>query len=737
MKTHETMLPRLTIEEKMELTYGRTNWTFFGNERLGLPTLMCGDGPHGLRAYIKDPETDAFDRNALAETTLFPVAAAMAATFQPDLIHKVGRAIGEECNMHNVDLLLAPGINLKRSPLGGRNFEYYSEDPYLTGVCGAAFVNGVQSTGVGATIKHYALNEQENQRRFIDTTIDERTLHELYLRPFKYVIDHANPMAVMSSYNRIGGHYGSESKQLLLDVLRDKWNYDGFVISDWGAVQHKVKSVKTGMNLEMPGPSEFRHELAEAIENGELTEAELDASLRPLFDFYDKVKDNTNKGKTANLYKHHEVAQAVAKEAIVLLENDGILPLQTGTKIGVVGTFADVPRVNGGGSATLKPYHQERPLDALAKHFDVDYVPGYEEEDTNDALLAEVRALCTNHDTIVYFTGTTERLETEGRDRDHMELPDGHRQVFEVIRASGKQVIVILNNGSSLDLTPLVGHVNALVEAWLLGGAAGEALADILVGAVNPSGRLAETFPMRIEHTPFYGEFPSKLDHVNYTGDLLRLGYRYYDTHQYPVRYPFGYGLSYTTFAYREMALSQSQLSDDDTLQVDVTIANTGTMDGYETVQLYVGDVTSYYPRPTKELRAFSKVFVKSGETATVSFHLSKDDFAIYSDEFHDFRVETGDFVLFVGPNVATPKLTATVRYETSLVLRTNLTIEHPLKNFKLYKAEAFAKLEERFGTFAWYNIEEPAIRVLKRMKRRHDLTDQELDNWIDVLLGD
>lgn len=733
-KTYATLLSKLTLEEKQQLTHGSGNWTFFGNERLGLPTLKCGDGPHGLRAYIKTPKRGAFDMDALAPTTLFPIAAAMASTFHPELIEAVGRAIGEECNMHSVDLLLAPGINLKRSPLGGRNFEYYSEDPHLTAACASAFVNGVQSTGVGACIKHYALNEQEYQRRFIDTIVDERTLHELYLRPFHDVIQNANPMAIMSSYNRINGDYGSESDYLLHHVLRDVWHYDGFVISDWGAVQHKAKSIRNGMNLEMPGPSEFQEELADAVRTGDVTEADLDRSLIPLFDFYYKTQRNENKGRQADLDAHHDIAYNVAKEAIVLLENDGILPLVKGTKLGVVGAFADHPRINGGGSASLKPYRLEHPLTELARVFDLDYAPGYDEEHTSDALLTDVRDVCAKHDVILFFTGTTEALETEGRDRAHMMIPEGHREVFETLAASGKQVIVILNNGSSLDLRLFDGRINAMIESWLLGSANAKALVDILIGTVNPSGRLAETFPLRLEHTPFHGEFPSRLDSVNYTGDLLRVGYRYYDTHRYPVRYPFGYGLSYTSFAYLDVTLDKTSLTDGDTVTTSIRLKNTGDRPGHETVQLYVRDVDSYYPRPDKELRGFAKVRLEPGEETTVTITLDEQDFAIYSCEFHDFRVESGLFDILVGPNATDLPLVAQVRFDTAKVLRTNLTLEHPLKNFKQYRPEAFAKVEERFGTFAWYNIEEPAIRVLKRMKRRHDLSDEEFQYWQDVL---
>lgn len=735
MKTQQDILQQLTIDEKCELTYGKSNWTFFGNERLGLPQIMCGDGPHGLRAYKKDPEHDVFDRHSLAPTTLFPVASAMASTFQPKLLHQIGKAIGEECNMYNVDLLLAPGINMKRSPLGGRNFEYYSEDPYLTGVCASSFVNGVQSTKVGATIKHFAFNEQENQRRFLDTIVDERTMHEFYLRPFHYAITHSNPLAIMSSYNRIHGHYGSESSYLLKEVLRDMWQYKGMVISDWGAVQDKVKSIQTGMNIEMPGPTEFRAELTEAVHNNQLTEEQLDESLRPLIDFYNNIKDNPNKGKKADLDAHHTIASSVAEEAIVLLENDGILPVPTTTKLAVVGSFAKHPRTNGGGSATLLPYICEIPLEELKNTFSLEFASGYEEEHTNEELLEEVKQVIDKGDVIVFFTGTTEQLETEGKDREHMNIPDGHLQVFEVLKTAQKPIIVILNNGSALDVTPFIGTTNAIVEAWLLGGANGKALVNVLTGKTNPSGRLAETFPIKIEHTPHYGEFPSKLDSVNYAGDIIRNGYRYYDTHDYPVRYPFGYGLSYTTFEYSNLELDKIVLTDGETLTVKVTVRNTGQRAGKEVVQLYVRDVDSYYPRPYKELRAFEKISLQPQESQVVTFTLDDSAFSVYCTDFKDFRVESGQFEILVGKNVNTICLKQEIDYQTTRLLRQNLTLEHPLKNFKLYKKQAILELESVVGEFAWYNIEEPAIRVLKRLARRHSWPDETFETWKELLL--
>lgn len=734
MSSKEQYLHQCTLEEKQQLTSGQTNWTFFGVKRLGLPTLTCADGPHGVRAYKRE-KGNPFHGSHLQPATLFPVAAAMASTFNPSLIERVGETIGTECNLYDVDLLLAPGINLKRSPLGGRNFEYYSEDPYLTAEIASAFVKGVQSTGVGATIKHFALNEQEYQRRWINTIADERTMHELYLRPFHDVIKQANPRSIMTSYNRINGHYAGESQEMMKHILRDKWNYKGFVISDWGGVQHKVKSVVNGMNLEMPGPGEFKQQLRDAVNDGTITEQQLDESLVPLFDFYDEAIKNPNKGNDVDFDQHHNVAQNVAREAIVLLENDGILPLQEHTKLAVVGAFADVPRINGGGSATVRAYHTEQPLEELQKYYQVQYAKGYEEENTSPSLLQEVQQVCETQDVILYFTGTTASLETEGDDRPHMHIPQGHLDVLEVLAQLDKPLIVVLNTGSAINVMPVIKHANALIESWLLGGANAVALIDIIRGVTNPSGRLAETFPTSIKQTPHYGQFPSQEDEVYIHGDIINMGYRYYDTHDYVPRYPFGYGLSYTTFAYKDITLSSNEINEENKIIVNVEIENTGDVDGYEVVQLYIHDATGIHAKPYKQLRGFDKVFIPAGEHKTVSFELDKDDVAFYDVHQHDFVLENGQSIIMVGSNVSDIHLTAEIQVVAKPRTETHLTMDHPLKLFSQLKPAVYKDFEETFGVIPWYNIEEPAGRVINRLGRRHQLSTEEVASWKHRLL--
>jgi len=729
------LLKQLTIDEKIEWTSGNNMWEFLGLERLEIDTIMTADGPHGVRVYKQlTSESNALDVEQLVETTMFPSAAAMASTFNEELIEQVGETIGKECNMFGIDILLAPGVNQKRSPLGGRNFEYYSEDPFLSGRIGAAFINGVQSTGVGACVKHFAFNEQETLRRFVNAVVDERTMHEYYLAPFEYIIKTAKPYTVMSAYNKVNGHYASESQELLIDILRNKWHYNGAVISDWGGVQDKVKSIKTGLNLEMPGNSEFNENVKNAIFRGTLSETELDKSLLPLLDLRDKIMLNRNKGETTNLMQNHMMACKVAEEAIVLLENDGILPISNVIKIGVVGTFAANPRINGGGSATLKPYILENPLEVLKRHFDVDYSDGYEEENTTAELLKEVEKIAKDNELIIYFTGTTSSLESEGRDRPHMKIPSGHIEVLNALKASGKKIIVILNNGSAVDLNGFSGEVNAIIESWFLGGANAKALVDVLLGNVNPSGKLSETFALQLEHTPHFSSFPSKQDDVLYYGDIVNNGYRYYDTHKLPVRYPFGYGLSYTTFELSNLRLDNTSLVDGDSLEVKVTVTNTGNIAGKEVVQVYVKDVQSYYQKPDKELKGFSKVFLEPGDSVDVIIVLEPRAFMTYAVDFKEFRVESGIFEILVGNSSRKIVLQEQIQYNSSTNIIKDLREDHPVNKFVDFKPEVVQYLEDKYGVIQWYDKEQPMSRILWRIKRDFKLTNEEYKELLRIV---
>ena len=731
-------MKKIPIEEKVRLTSGQGNWHLFESKYVEGRRINVADGPHGVRVYGKPvKDGDFLSKRYLQPTTLFPSASAMASTWNKALIKEVGRTIGRECRHHQVDVLLGPGINLKRSPLGGRNFEYYSEDPYLTSAIGESFVKGVQSENVGACIKHFGLNEQETMRRFVDVKIDERTMHEMYFYPFYKIINNANPWMIMSSYNKLNGEYASESSYLLQDVLRKQWKYDGVVVSDWGAIQDKVKSINNGMNIDMPGPSSFEADVHEALDDGSLTEEALDSSLQPLFDLHDKVKA-INPLESIDLDAHHDLARKVASEAIVLLENDGVLPLSNTTQnVGVIGQFSKEPRTNGGGSATVKPYKQEIPFDAFSRTFgNTRYAEGYQENDTNDTLLSEAVEVAEKSDLVFFFTGTTDTIETEGKDREHMMLPQGHLKVFDAIRKVNKHIVVILSNGSALDLRLIKAHSRAVLETWFLGGACAEAIVDIITGRINPSGRLQETFPLKLEHTPHYGIFPTLVE-ANYHHDLIMNGYRYYDTHDYPVQYPFGYGLSYGEVVYKDFSWEINQESEKAYIELELILENRGAIDVHETVQVYIGSTIDHLIKPRKELKAFEKTWVKAGETKTVKINMPLDAFETYDATMHRFVVYNGTYTLSVGENVDSIFFTAKVNITNQKAFMPRITFDYPMRFLKMYLPKWFEFIESNYRKLWWHEKEEPIWRVLDRYKRHKNIDDETMDALIRDLKAD
>ena len=731
-------MKRIPLEEKIKLTSGQGNWHLFESEFIEGRRINVADGPHGVRVYGKPvKDGDFLSKSYLEPTTLFPSASAMAATWNKDLIEEVGRTIGKECRFHQVDVLLGPGINLKRSPLGGRNFEYYSEDPYLTSVIGEHFVKGVQSEQVGACIKHFGLNEQETMRRFVDVLIDERTMHEMYLYPFYKVIKKANPWMIMSSYNKLNGEYASESSYLLQDVLRKQWRYDGVVISDWGAVQDKVKSLKNGMNIEMPGPSSFEEETLEALKNKTLTEDELDASLKPLFDLHEKVK--TIEGlDSIDLEKHHDFARKVAEEAIVLLENDGVLPINdTKQKVAIIGQFAKAPRINGGGSATVKPFKQEIPFEAFSEVFShLAYASGYEENDTTKELIDEAVNVAGESELVFFFTGTTDTIETEGKDREHIALPKGHLDVFKAIHKVNQNIVVILSNGSALDLREIKKHSRAILETWFLGGAAANAVVDIILGKVSPSGRLQETFPLQLEHTPHFGTFPP-LVKVDYHQDLIMNGYRYYDTHNYDVLYPFGYGLSYAKIDYKKVTWHIDENNDEAFVTVDIVLENASDFDAYETIQVYIGTQIKDLVKPKHELKAFKKVLVPANKMKEVNIKLPLEAFETYSEKTHRFVIYNSEYTVSVGRHsreffdIKTINITHQMNYEPQI------TFDYPVRFLELYFPKWYNYIITNFRPLRWHEQEEPIWRILDRYQRHKNIDKKDMEALIKSIKED
>lgn len=662
------LLAELTLEEKAALLDGSDFWRTQPLERLGIPSVMLADGPHGLR---KQPE--AGDHLGLLDSvraTCFPPAAGLASSWDVDLLRRVGEALGRECRAEHVSVLLGPGVNMKRSPLCGRNFEYFSEDPLLAGELGAAIVGGVQSQGVGASLKHFAANNQETDRMTVSAEIDERTLREIYLPAFETVITKAQPWTVMSSYNKINGTYVAESRRLLTDILRGEWGFEGLVVSDWGGVSRRPETVAAGVDLEMPSSSgSGTRQILDALSEGRLDESDIDAAVTHVLTLVDRSLPALAADHSFDADAHHALAREAAAASAVLLKNDGaLLPLDpdNGETIAVIGEFARTPRYQGAGSSQVKPTRVDSALDALRAALDgrreVTFAPGYviESEDADPALVAEAVRAAADADVAVLFLGLPPSYESEGYDRTHMDLPAQQIELLHAVADANPRLVVVLSNGSVVTVDSWQQRAQAVLEGWLLGQAGGSAVADLLLGAAVPSGKLAETIPVRYEHTPAVGAFPGAFGQVRY-GEGLLIGYRWYDTRQLPVAYPFGHGLSYTAFAYSDLTATVRADGDDPRVEVALTVTNTGERAGTETVQLYVTDRESTVHHPAQELRAFARVRLEPGQSAPVTLTLGRRAFAFWHEAMERWTVEGGEFALRVGGSSRDIRLETTV----------------------------------------------------------------------------
>lgn len=662
------LIRQMTLEEKASLCSGKDIWGTRPIERLGVPSIWVSDGPHGLR---RAPSTDTAGYGDQAPATCFPTASCLAATWDVDLIGQVGKALGEECQALGVNVLLGPGVNIKRHPLGGRNFEYLSEDPVVAGEMGAALINGVQSQGVGTSLKHYALNSEETERMRMNSVVDERTMRELYLAPFETVVKKAQPWTVMASYNRINGVYGTENPYTLTDMLRKEFGFQGIVISDWNAVVNRVKGLQAGMNIEMPGSNSVNDRLiVEAVKNGSLDEKVLDENARLILRTVLKAKALQKAGVSQNLDAHHKLGRKVAAEASTLLKNEGaLLPIQGQYKtIAILGEFLRNPRIQGNGSSEVKPPKVdslEKELQALAgKDVKLVYAQGYSLKNDNDlSLIEEAKAVAAKADLAIVFAGLPLSYESEGIDRRHINLPPAHDKLIEAIAGVQKKTAVVLTNGSAVAM-PWSGNVGAILETWLGGEAGAGGVADVLFGKVNPSGKLAETFPKRLEDTPAFFNFPGEEREVLY-GERMFVGYRYYDAKGIEPLFPFGHGLSYTTFGYSDLQ-APKVFTDKDTVKVSLRVKNTGSVAGKEVVQLYVADKQASLVRPAKELKKFAKVELQPGETKDVSFELSLRDFSFFNPRLHRWVAESGEFELLVGSSSRDIRAKASVKLDSS-----------------------------------------------------------------------
>ncbi|WP_336788979.1 beta-glucosidase [Paenibacillus sp. MMO-177] len=673
----QALLAEMTLEEKAGMCSGLDFWRLKGVERLGIPSIMVTDGPHGLRK--QQGGTDHLGIFESVPATCFPSAAGMASSWDRELIGKVGEALGEECQAEDVAVLLGPGANIKRSPLCGRNFEYFSEDPYLSSEIAASHINGVQSQGVGTSLKHFAVNNQEHRRMGVDAVVDERTLREIYLASFEGAVRKAQPWTVMSAYNKVNGTYASENPYLLTDILKGEWGHEGLVVTDWGANNNRVDGLAAGQELEMPSSGGVNdRKIVDAVQSGHLSEEVLDRAVERILSLIFKSVDNRKPEADYDRAEHHALARKVAGETMVLLKNErNLLPLQQNHKLAVIGAFAQKPRYQGGGSSHIKPTQIDVPFEEIQKlagdAASVAYAQGYhaDSDDTDESLLEQAIEAAKGADAAIIFAGLPDRYESEGYDRKHLRMPANQNQLIEAIAAVQSNVVVVLLGGSPVEM-PWIGQAGSVLEAYLGGQAVGGAIADVLFGIVNPSGKLAETFPVKLSDNPSFLFFPGEGNRVEYREGIF-VGYRYYDTKQVKPLFPFGHGLSYTTFAYSNLLLSRKDMRDTDTLEVQVTVQNTGTRAGKEIVQLYVRDVESTVMRPTKELKGFAKVDLQPGEARAVTLTLDKRSFAYYNVLLRDWHVESGQYEILIGRSSEDIALSDTLTVESTVKVKTKV----------------------------------------------------------------
>ncbi|WP_288438929.1 exo-alpha-(1-_6)-L-arabinopyranosidase [Bifidobacterium pullorum] len=635
----------LTLEEKAALTSGTNPWSLGNVAAKGLPNYTITDGPHGLR---KAQNTESMDVEENVPATCFPPAASMACSWNPELVERVGEAMGEECIQEQVAVILGPGVNIKRNPLGGRCFEYWSEDPYLAGHTAVGIVKGVQSKGVGTSLKHFAANNQETDRLRISATISPRAMREIYLPAFEYIVKTAQPWTVMCSYNKINGVFSSQNRWLLTDVLRGEWGFKGIVMSDWGAVSDRVAALNAGLNLEMP-PSNTDDQIVAAAKDGRIPATQLDEMAQGMIDLVAKARPAMSRdGYRYDVDAHNEVARQAAVESMVLLKNeDATLPVAKGAKIAVIGEFARTPRYQGAGSSLINPTKLTSFLDALEERgVAADFAPGFTLDDAaqDPALTEQAVTAAQQADVVLLFLGLPAAYESEGFDRTTLDIPAKQVEVLEAVAAANPNVAVVLSNGSVVSL-PWRGRAKAILETWLLGQAGGAALADVIFGDEAPSGKLAQTIIDDVNDDPSAMNWPGEEGHVDY-GEGVFVGYRYHDTFRKQVTYPFGYGLSYATFDVHDATVAKTGPR---TAEVTVTVTNTSDVAGAETVQVYVAPSKAKVARPVHELKGFAKVALEPGESKNVTIALDDRAFAYWSERFDDWHVEGGTYTVEVG----------------------------------------------------------------------------------------
>ncbi|CAH8773009.1 beta-glucosidase family protein [Paenibacillus dendritiformis] len=724
------LLTQLTLEEKASLCAGLNMWMTKSVDRLNIPSLAMYDGTNGIRKTASTEELGIFGHNVPA--TCYPTGSAIGSSWNVELLRELGIALGKESRELDVDILLGPGINMKRTPLGGRNFEYYSEDPCLTGELGAAFVEGLQSQGVAASVKHFACNNQEYEKMITSSEVDERTLREIYLSAFERIVKKADPWTIMCSYNLLNGEYTSENEFLLKRILREEWGYDGVVLSDWTAVDNRIKGIKAGLDLEMPGPAHYHTQaIVQAVQAGELEEQELDACVRRILELVRRTREHQAVA-IQSAEERHELARRAAAESMVLLKNDnGLLPLQPErlSSVAVIGRFAKQPRIQGAGSAKVTPARVDIPWDELQDiaggRLELRYAEGYAQaspiDQIDEGLIEESVALAARSNVAIIFAGQPESSESEGIDIASINLPPHQSKLIQAVAEAQPNCIVVLSSGTSLVMRPWVDQVPCVIQGWLSGQGAGRAIAEMLFGLVNPSGKLSETFPVKLSDTPAT-LYPRGEDGKLYYREGLFTGYRYYDRKQLEPQFPFGHGLSYTTFEYDSIEAVQTG----DEVHVACVIRNTGTRSGKEIIQLYVNDEECKWVRPDKELKAFAKVELEPGETKKVHFTLERRDFSYYNTKEQGWVADTGFYNILAGSSSRDIRLcsrlhcdfgTQAVAFHTFSLLsdwlrysHSQAVLEEYLEDMNRHSEEAIVLNEEFIGF--WNDF--PLIKIIQ-----------------------
>lgn len=692
METVKSLLRKLTLQEKVALLVGKDFWHTRGIKRFNLPGIVMSDGPFGLRKVEGGGET----LNASFPATCFPTTSALASTWDDDLLKEIAVALASECVDQGVDVLLGPGLNIKRSPLCGRNFEYFSEDPYLSGRLATTLVKTLEELGIGTSVKHFACNNQEEKRLTMNAIIDERALFEIYLKGFEMVIKEAKPSTVMCSYNQVNGLHVSRNPYFLKSILRDRFDYKGLVVSDWGAVVDLGDSIKAGLNLEMPGGSLDSKKLAKNLLKKGVTLTQIDEAITPLLELMIKKKYRKASSLKANYVRNHLLAVRAASEAAVLLKNeDNLLPMYHGKSVALIGAFGKYPRYQGSGSSRINPRHLESVYETFEKkHVPFEYAEGYslKHGEIVKEKLDEALAIAKNKDYVVVMIGLPDEFEMEGDDRKHLDLPESHNVLVRELLKVNKNVVVVLSAGSAV-VMPWVNEVGTILHMHLGGQGAGEALYRLLYAIQIPCGKLTETYPLKLEDVPSYNYFGNQRLNVEYR-ESIYVGYRYYAKAKKEVQFPFGYGLSYTSYSYRDMEVSDTNLSKKDKIKVSVVVKNIGRYDGKEIVQVYVGPRKENSIASPINLVNYKKVFIKSGKEVRVEFELNKQDFAMYDVDSKTFKVDSGTYKIYIGPHSGALKLSRMVTIESDFIAKdlseelpnyyqvSDKTFEIPFKQF-------------------------------------------------------